>query len=79
MKIGDSVILIEEINMWGKIYEKGHKFKIYGDSDYRGWNLIDKDGNKIDETRFIQDKYIIDIKEERKKKLINLIKKLNLI
>lgn len=69
MKIGDRVVLIEEVNMWGKIYEKGHKFKIYGDSGYRGWDLIDKDGNKIDETRFIQHKYKLDIKEERKQKL----------
>lgn len=69
MKIGDSVILIEDVVMFNKTYKKGHKFKIYGDSGYRGWDLIDKDGNKIDETRFIQHRYILDIKEERKEKL----------
>jgi len=69
MKIGDYVILIQDIDMHNKVYKKGHIFKIYNESD-RGWDLIDRNGDKIDETRFCSDRYeLYDIKKSRKEKL----------
>lgn len=69
LKIGDNVRITEDINLFNKIFKKGHKFKIYG-SSYRGWDLIDDDGNKIDECLFIHDKLeLCSIKEERLQKL----------
>ncbi len=70
MKIGDKVILTKDIVMWKTTYKKGHIFTIYNDSGFRGWDLIDADGNKIDETLFVQDSYeLYNIREERKEKL----------
>ena len=34
-------------------YPKGHEFTIYG-SSYRGWDMIDDAGNKVDECLFIE-------------------------
>ena len=76
MKIGDTVILIDDIKMFNRIYKKGHIFKICGDSGFRGWDLIDKDNNRIYETLFISDRYILyNIRQERKDKLNKIFKK----
>ena len=56
MDIGSRVRLTEDVKLHNRIYIKGHEFTIYGISE-RGFDLIDDDGNKIDETRFIQSKY----------------------
>lgn len=75
MKIGDKVILIEDIEMWNRTYKVGHVFTIYGDSGFRGWDLIDVDGNKIDETAMSSNKYVsYNLKKDRKDKLNNLNK-----
>lgn len=55
IKIGSRVRLLEDVKMFNSIYKKGHEFKVYS-SSYRGWDLIDDDGNKIDECLFIHDK-----------------------
>lgn len=55
MTIGSRVRLLEDIEMFNCIYTKGHEFTIYGKS-YRGFDLVDDDGNKIDECLFIEDK-----------------------
>lgn len=51
MKIGSRVQLKEDVSN----FLKGHEFTIYGAS-YRGWDLIDDNGNKIDECLFMHDK-----------------------
>lgn len=72
-KIGSRVKLTEDISLFNKQFKKGHIFTIYG-SSYRGWDLIDDDGNKMDECLFIHDKLeLLNIKEERLQK----IKKIN--
>lgn len=71
IKIGSKVIITEDVEMFHRTYKKGHKFKVYG-SSYRGWDLIDADGNCLDETLFIDNIIKLDISEERKMKLINL-------
>lgn len=68
IKIGDRVILNDDTNR----FNKGHEFTVYGYS-YRGLNLIDDNGNKMDECLFITDKIeLIPIKEIRKRKIKKL-------
>lgn len=55
IRVGSYVTLKEELKTYNKTYEKGHMFKVYG-SSYRGWDLIDLDGNKVDECLFIHNK-----------------------
>lgn len=55
MKVGQRVKLLEEQNLFGKIFKKGHEFTVYGIS-YRGVDLIDDSGDKMDECLFIHDK-----------------------
>ena len=55
IKIGSRVRLLEDVEMFNHTYTKGHEFNVYG-SSYRGWDLVDDDGNKIDECLFIHDK-----------------------
>lgn len=52
IKIGSKVRLLEDVEMFDRIYMKGHEFTVYGSSQ-RGWDLIDDIGNKIDECLFI--------------------------
>ena len=69
LKIGDRVRLTEDITNMYMPFLKGHIFTIF-DSSYRGWDLIDDDGNKMVECLFIHDKLeFYNIKEERLKKL----------
>jgi hypothetical protein len=49
--IGERVVVLEEFEFNGKVYKKGHQFKITGD-DMRGLDLEDDYGNRIGETRF---------------------------
>jgi len=49
--IGSRVRLLDDI----ETYKKGHQFTVYGGS-YRGFDLIDDDGNKIGECLFIHNK-----------------------
>lgn len=37
--------------MFNITYPKGHVFTVYG-SSYRGWDLVDDSGNKMDECLF---------------------------
>ena len=69
--IGKWVVFLEEFEFNGKIYKKGHKFRVTGDDDIRGLDLEDIDGNKIGETRFIRQKYefIDKIREDKLKEL----------
>lgn len=55
IKIGSRVRLLEDVEMFNCTYTKGHEFTVYG-SSYRGWDLIDDDGNKMNECLFIHDK-----------------------
>jgi hypothetical protein len=55
IEIGSRVRLKEDIEMFDCVYTKGHEFTVYGSSE-RGWDLVDDDGNKMDETRLISDK-----------------------
>jgi len=52
MKVGDRVRLTGEVDMTIKKYPAGHEFTVYN-SSYRGLDLIDDEGNKLDETLFI--------------------------
>jgi len=74
INIGDRVILNGDVTR----FKKGHEFTVYGES-YRGLDLIDDNGNRMDECLFISDKIeLIPIKELRKRKLnkLNNIKKM---
>ena len=53
--IGSRVKLNDDVHMTDIIYKKGHEFTVYRGSD-RGWDLVDDEGNKLDETRFISNK-----------------------
>lgn len=51
------VIVVKEFTFLGISYKIGDRLKIIGNDPIRGWDLEDKDGNKIYETRFIYDKF----------------------
>lgn len=68
MKIGDWVIISEKVEMYDITYEAGHRFKITGCDDIRGFNLEDSDGNKLGETRFVNMR--LDKSTERDKKIL---------
>lgn len=74
MKIGSRIRLKEEVNLFSKVFPKGHEFKIYG-SSYRGFDLVDDDGQKMDECAFIHDKFelisLVDIRDGKIDKLIS--------
>ncbi len=73
MKIGDRVELLERFFMLNnKIYEIGHRFKIVGSDDIRGFDLKDDDGNELSETRFL--KFRLDKSVERDKKIKRILK-----
>jgi len=68
--IGSTIRLTEDVNR----FKKGHIFKVF-DCSYRGWDLIDSDGNEMVECLFIHDKLeLFDIKKERREKLFYLKK-----
>lgn len=70
IKIGSRVRLLEQVNMTNITYEIGHEFTVYGLSD-RGWDLVDDNGNKLDETRFVKMEHY-NILEERKEKIAKI-------
>lgn len=55
IKIGSRVRLTKDVSLFHRTFTKGHEFTVYG-SSYRGWDLVDDDGNKMDETLFIHNK-----------------------
>lgn len=73
IKVGSKVRLTEDIEMFfGKVYKAGEIFTVYG-SSYRGWDLVNDKGEKIDETQFVSNKYeLYNVKEERKEKLLKI-------
>jgi hypothetical protein len=71
--IGKTVIFIEDFEFNGKIYKKGHEFKITGDDSMRGLDLEDSEGNRISETRFISSKYRVLTTADKRDKVINKI------
>ena len=76
MKIGSRIRIKEPLEMYKKTYPIGHEFTIFGSSGFRGWDIIDDDGNKIYETLFSNNTFEeITLLEQRKNK-INKIKKL---
>lgn len=56
MTIGSRVELTDNQVGQYRGFSEGHQFTIYG-SSYRGFDLIDDNGEKWDETLFIQDKF----------------------
>jgi hypothetical protein len=77
MKIGDKVVLCEDIYTWDypsgeKLqFKKGHIFTIVGDDDLRGFTIEDNSGVTLAETRFVKMKSIEDIREEKINKILN--------
>lgn len=69
--IGDILIVIKPFDFNGRYYSKGDRFKVVGDSGFRGLDLEDMNGKRIDETRMISD-HFISLKEARDKKLKDL-------
>jgi len=69
--IGDIVIVIKPFDFNGRYYNKGDRFKVVGDSGFRGLDLEDMNGKRIDETAMISD-HFISLKEDRDKKLKDL-------
>lgn len=55
IKLGSRVRLTEDVDMHNVTYTKGHEFNVYAETQ-RGFDLIDDDGNKMDECLFIHDK-----------------------
>lgn len=77
MKIGDTIIVVKKFSFNKRYYNIGDKFKIVGDSDFRGWDIQDMNGNTIYETMMISDNFEeLQLKELRKQKLdkINEVK-----
>lgn len=68
---GERVVFIVDFEFNGKLYKRGHQFRITGVDGMRGYDLEDDDGNRICETRFISNKYVF-IKELRDDKLKEL-------
>jgi hypothetical protein len=52
IKVGSRVRLKEDVPMFNCTYTKGHEFNVVS-SSYRGFDLEDDDGNRMDETLFI--------------------------
>jgi len=75
IKMGSRVRLLERIEMTNITYEIGHEFTVF-DSGERGWDLIDDNGNKLYETRFVKMEYY-NLIEERKEKLFKIKKRIN--
>ncbi len=73
MDIGSIVSFKEDYEFNGKLYKKGHQFKITGYDNMRGFDLEDSDGNMICETRFISHLYE-DLSEIRDKKIEKILK-----
>lgn len=66
MKIGDRVVLGERIELIsGMVFEIGHKFTISSDDGIRGFDLIDDNGNRLCETRFIKMKSLSDDRDDK--------------
>jgi hypothetical protein len=59
IQIGSRVRLNEKHESFGhnKVFEAGHEFIVYGSEGMRGWNLIDDEGYKLDETAMISYKF----------------------
>lgn len=75
LKIGSRIRIKEPLEMLHKTYPKGHEFTIIGSSGFRGWDIMDDEGNTVYETLFSQNTFEeIDLLEQRKRK-INKIKK----
>ena len=75
IKMGSRVRLLERIEMTNITYEIGHEFTVF-DCGERGWDLIDDNGNKLYETRFVKMEYY-NLIEERKEKLFKIKKRIN--
>ena len=58
IQIGSRVRLNERHESLGynKVFEAGHEFRVYGSAGMRGWNLIDDEGYKLDETAMMSHK-----------------------
>ena len=51
---GARVRILEDVVMHDITYTKGHEFTITGEDDIRGLDLVDDDGNRLCETRFVK-------------------------
>jgi len=77
MKIGDKVVLCEDIYTWSypsgeKLqFKKGHIFTIVGDDDIRGFTIEDKSGKTLAETRFVKMKSLNEVRNQKIKKILN--------
>jgi len=70
MKIDDIIVVIKEFEFNNRQYKVGDKFKIVGDSGFRGWDILDMNGNMIYETAMMSENFEeLSIKDLRKQKL----------
>ena len=51
---GARVRILEDVVMHDITYTNGHEFTITGEDDIRGLDLVDDDGNRLCETRFVK-------------------------
>lgn len=73
MKIGSRIKINKPLEMYNKTYPVGHEFTIFGSSGYRGWDIVDDEGNKIYETLFSSSTFEeIPLLEQRKNKINKL-------
>lgn len=52
MKVGSIIELIEDLKMYHVTYKRGHRFTIINEG-LRGFDIMDDDGNIIQECRLI--------------------------
>lgn len=50
----------EDFEFNSKLFKKGHEFHVVGYDSMRGYDLEDKDGNRICEIRMIMDKFHVE-------------------
>jgi hypothetical protein len=70
-KLGDILVVVKPFEFNGRYYNKGDRFKIVGNSGFRGWDLEDMNGKRIDETAMMSGNFI-SLREARDKKLKDL-------
>ena len=74
MKIGDRVVLCEDIYTWDSKklkFKEGHIFTIVGDDDLRGFTLQDKSGKILAETRFVKMKSLNKVRNQKIKNILD--------
>jgi hypothetical protein len=71
MKIGDKVVLDEDLTLGGKIFLKGEILTVINLDDIRGYDLMRENGDKIYECRFLKIKSLNQVRDEKLSTILN--------